>query len=416
MSPGGPPPRSAHQACVVSAGGGQLWVFGGEFTSPTESQFYHYKDLWCFHFSSKRWEKVTATGGPSARSGHRMLAVKKQLVVFGGFHDNLRDCKYFNDVHSFNLETRTWTKLVTSGPEPSPRSACQMFPAQDGRIVVFAGYCKEKVKKKEVGMTLIDMFLLSPDKHDTTGTKWRWQTVKQVGQRPSKRTGMCNTVAKDGRVFMFGGVMDLESVEDDSDEDSDEEEGNFFDELYTVNVEGERANWHLVSLTGKKDPNLPAEKKRRRKEKDAEEDEDDMDINDLDCDSGLDNLDIDDAPKTVTIESGNFTVSSTVGGASRDGEHEKGLANGEKSKDCFTPCGRFNSQMVFKGGNIYLFGGVVESGEKDITLKDFYSLDTTKLDSWSILIENDQMEWLGDADNDEDASDEEEDDSDMDTD
>ena len=83
--------------------------------SPTETQFYHYKDLWCFHFSSKRWEKVTASGGPSARSGHRMLALKKQLLVFGGFHDNLRDCKYFNDVHSFNLETRTWTKLVTTG-------------------------------------------------------------------------------------------------------------------------------------------------------------------------------------------------------------------------------------------------------------------------------------------------------------
>ena len=155
-------------------------MFGGEFTSPTETQFYHYKDLWCFHFASKRWEKVAASGGPSARSGHRMLALKKQLLVFGGFHDNLRDCKYFNDVHSFNLETRTWTKLVTTGPEPSPRSACQMFPSQDGRIAVFAGYCKEKVKKKEVGVTLIDMFLLSPDKHDDTGVKWRWQTVKQV--------------------------------------------------------------------------------------------------------------------------------------------------------------------------------------------------------------------------------------------
>ena len=32
VSPGGPPPRSAHQACVVSQAGGQLWVFGGEFT------------------------------------------------------------------------------------------------------------------------------------------------------------------------------------------------------------------------------------------------------------------------------------------------------------------------------------------------------------------------------------------------
>ena len=63
-----------------------------------------------------------------------------------------------------------------------------MFPTQDGRIVVFAGYCKEKVKKKEVGVTLIDMFLLSPDKHDETGVKWRWQTVKQVRQQSSSST------------------------------------------------------------------------------------------------------------------------------------------------------------------------------------------------------------------------------------
>ena len=213
---------------------------------------------------------------------------------------------------------------------------------------------------------------------------------------------------------MFGGVMDLEAAEDDSDEDSDEEEGNFFDEMYTVNVEGERATWHLVTLTGKKDPNIAAEKKRRRKEKEAEEGESN-DMDDQDCDSGLDNLEIDEAPKTVTIESGNFTVSSTVGGASKDGE-QAGKESGEKAKDCFTPCGRFNSQMVFKGGNIYLFGGVVESGEKDITLKDFYSLDISKMDSWSIIIENDQMEWLGDGDNDDEDEEEDDEDSDMDTD
>ncbi len=48
------------------------------------------------------------------------------------------------------------------------------------------GYCKEKVKKKEVGVTLIDMFLLSPDKHDKTGVKWQWQTVKQVRQQSAR--------------------------------------------------------------------------------------------------------------------------------------------------------------------------------------------------------------------------------------
>ena len=58
-----------------------------------------------------RWEQVQTKGGPSARSGHRMVSFRKSLVVFGGFHDNLRECKYYNDVHVFNLDTRTWTKV-----------------------------------------------------------------------------------------------------------------------------------------------------------------------------------------------------------------------------------------------------------------------------------------------------------------
>jgi N-acetylneuraminic acid mutarotase len=50
-----------------------------------------------------------------------MVVVKKQILVFGGFHDNLRDCKYFNDVYAFDLENRVWKKLDTIGTEPSPR-------------------------------------------------------------------------------------------------------------------------------------------------------------------------------------------------------------------------------------------------------------------------------------------------------
>ena len=47
------------QAVAVRQGGGQMWVFGGEFASPSQSQFYHYKDLWVWHFHSNKWEKVT---------------------------------------------------------------------------------------------------------------------------------------------------------------------------------------------------------------------------------------------------------------------------------------------------------------------------------------------------------------------
>lgn len=44
-----------------------------------------------------------------------MAYVKKQLIVFGGFHDNLRDYKYFNDVHIFSLTTYKWNKLELLG-------------------------------------------------------------------------------------------------------------------------------------------------------------------------------------------------------------------------------------------------------------------------------------------------------------
>jgi N-acetylneuraminic acid mutarotase len=157
---------------MTAHSGGQLWIFGGEFASASESQFHHYRDLWAFHFGSKRWEKVLAASGnpPTSRSGHRMVLQKRHLVIFGGFHDNLSECKYFNDVHVFSLEERIWRKVTVTGTAPGPRSGCCMVPLQDGRILVYGGFCKEKKtsggRKKgdsEAGKTMADMYLLVPE-------------------------------------------------------------------------------------------------------------------------------------------------------------------------------------------------------------------------------------------------------------
>jgi len=57
--PGGPAPRSGHQMVAVPGSkGGQLWLFGGEFASPSQSQFYHYNDLWVYHLGEKKWQKI----------------------------------------------------------------------------------------------------------------------------------------------------------------------------------------------------------------------------------------------------------------------------------------------------------------------------------------------------------------------
>ncbi len=89
-----------------------------------------------------------------------------------------------------------------------------------------------------------------PEHQDPSGfSQVRWHPVKQVGMRPSPRSGMSATVASgSNKVFLFGGVQDVK-------EDEEDLEGKFFNELYTVHVENEKASWlrgdygHVVRVT-----------------------------------------------------------------------------------------------------------------------------------------------------------------------
>jgi hypothetical protein len=82
LSPNPPPPRCSHQSVLV---GHTLYVFGGEFT--TTEQFHHYKDMWALDCKTNLWREVEAKGGPSPRSGHRMVLWGQHLVCFGGFFE-----------------------------------------------------------------------------------------------------------------------------------------------------------------------------------------------------------------------------------------------------------------------------------------------------------------------------------------
>ncbi|KAL1429081.1 hypothetical protein MTO96_016812 [Rhipicephalus appendiculatus] len=160
-----PPPRCAHQAVMVPQGGGPD------------------VDL------CRSWEQVRAPGGPTARSGHRMVQVGRQLLLFGGFHESTRDYRYFCDVYLFNLDLRAWTKVEFSNSGPSPRSGCQLLPVAEGKILLYGGYSRERIRKEfDQGKAHTDMFLLQADTHSSG--KWKWSTVKQSGCRPGPRSGM----------------------------------------------------------------------------------------------------------------------------------------------------------------------------------------------------------------------------------
>lgn len=109
------------------------------------------------------------------------------------------------------------------------------------------------------------------------------------------------------------------------------------------------------------------------------------------------------APQEVSND-GVFTV--TVGPAIRT-TTTNNVAD-EKTVS-FQPCPRINCGLAIRKGVLYLYGGMFEQGEKQITLNDFYSIDIKKFNEWKTIIEdkNSELSWVGSDSEEEESSDSE---------
>ncbi|XP_076989363.1 kelch domain-containing protein 4 isoform X2 [Tamandua tetradactyla] len=386
--PNPPPRRCAHQAVVVSQGGGQLWVFGGEFASPDGEQFYHYRDLWVLHLATKTWEQVKSTGGPSSRSGHRMVTWKRQLILFGGFHESTRDYIYYNDVYTFSLDTLGWTKLSPAGTGPSPRSGCLLCVTPQGGITIYGGYSKQRVKKDvDRGTLHSDMFQLKCEE-DKAG-RWTWTRVNPSGARPTPRTGFSVAVAPSHQLLLFGGVCD--------EEDEESLKGDFLNDLHLYDCTKNR--WFAGQLKGPK-----AEKRKRRRGKEEEPEEGgQQDREDSSTQRPLEDI------KEVVTEDGTVVtirqVLAAPGPVAGGHCHDEGGSE-EARGPMVEPRPRSNALLAVKHGLLYLYGGMFEAGDRQFTLSDFYCLDLHKMEAWKTLVEMDPktQEWLEETDSDDDSN------------
>eukprot|EP00124_Ichthyophonus_hoferi_P004171 Ihof_evm2s428 gene=Ihof_evmTU2s428 len=258
ISPNSPPPRCGHASAIRGRNGGEMYIYGGEYASRNQDRFKHYSDLWVYYFAESAWEKIEVPGGPTARSGHRMTIIGSYLVVFGGYYDNGKGApKYYNDVYTFHLEDRVWTKV--SFPSimigPTPRSACQFMPASDEKILLFGGYSRHRVKGEiDKGETHSDIWSLEID-HDVKPidskkgekkeeTRWKWTRVRPNGIIPSSRNGSV-MVARPGTklLYSFGGVTDMETEET--------LQGSFMNDLFSFGLDND--HWSPVTIkTGMK--------------------------------------------------------------------------------------------------------------------------------------------------------------------
>ncbi|XP_055002180.1 kelch domain-containing protein 4 [Sorex araneus] len=395
--PGPPPRRCAHQAVAVPQGGGQLWIFGGEFASPDGERFYHYKDLWVLHLATRKWEQVRAAGGPSGRSGHRMVAWKKHLLVFGGFHESSRDYVYYSDLHAFSLDTFTWTRLAPAGTGPCPRSGCLLTVSPQG-VLLYGGYSKQRVKKDvDRGLLHSDMFLLRAEEGREGKCTWTWTRLQPSGSKPTPRSGFSVAVTPNQQTLLFGGVCD--------EEDEESLEGDFLSDLHLYDAAKNR--WFPGQLKG---PRTEQRKRRRggRAEPTAA----------AGAEAGPSVQQPLEVVKEVVTEDGTVvTIKQVLAGSGPSGRPPSPQeARPQEAVPSTGPCARSNAMMAVKHGRLYLYGGMFEAGDRQVTLGDMYSLDLHKMEEWTVLVEADPdtQEWQGtdsEGDSEEAEDDEDEDDS-----
>lgn len=192
--------------------------------------------------------------------------------------------------------------------------------------------------------------------------------------------------------YCFGGVFDVEDDEEDI-------AGTFFNDLILLDLE--KLQWRSVSLAGKKTKEKTRRNKNKATQSENEEDEDDeMEVEEIE----------ESVRSTVISDDGIFKV--TVGPAPTSSTSaESPIAN---QVSYFQPSARMNCGLAVKHGTLYLYGGMCEDGDKEITYNDFYALDLKKLSDWRTIIADDvsKVEWLGSESEDESGSGEESSESD----
>ncbi|XP_026974826.1 kelch domain-containing protein 4 isoform X5 [Sagmatias obliquidens] len=355
--PNPPPRRCAHQAVVVPQGGGQLWIFGGEFASPDGEHFYHYRDLWVLHLATRTWEQV-------------------------------RDYIYYNDLYAFNLDAFTWSRLSPSGTGPTPRSGCQMTVTAQGSIVIYGGYSKQRVRKDvDRGTQHSDMFLLKAE--EGREGRWAWTRVNPSGAKPTPRSGFSVAVAPNHQTLLFGGVCD--------DEEDESLEGHFLSDLHFYDPV--RNRWFAGQLKGSK-----VEKRRRRRGRKGEP-------------GGSSKQELKGTPAQEPLQVARELVAEDGTAATiQQGLAARGPAGQPESDDsddgpseagvpAVEPSARSSAMLAVKHGRLYLYGGMFEAGDRQVTLSDLYCLDLHKMEEWTVLVEMDpeSQEWLEETDSEEDS-------------
>lgn len=447
-----PSPRCAHSCISYKS---CLYVFGGELAN--SDQYHHYRDLWKFDLHTLTWSEIKARNPPSARSGMGCVLWKHYMVIFGGFFEAVRETKWYNDVHVFNLQTETWMDVPQSrlAIKPEPRSACNIALYGTDKLIVHGGFSKFKTSNSAVETkTHTDAWVLhlSPLLQQKPPTWERWMSSAKTRNpnTPNGRAGMSSLSYKN-RMIVFGGVVDRE-------EHNHKVESVFYSDLMAMDIE--RRKWFPLRVNTN---NGGGKKSRRRRKENCVEGETEEEEEKVEADEESNSSSSELEEEIIEDENGELQNSgwdinmlrsnmfAFVDGngnivyekieddedeKKNDGEmkdeseekeeenedtkeeeeeEEKEETKHEEKDDGDAKTGKFrqitsssvmamneanntpeaveredplpriNAASLVHGNTLFLLGGILEVGDREITLDDMWTLDLRKRDRWECL-------------------------------
>uniref|UniRef100_A0A8B9TU96 Host cell factor C2 n=1 Tax=Anas platyrhynchos TaxID=8839 RepID=A0A8B9TU96_ANAPL len=106
------------------------------------------------------WRRVSSFTGPVPRSrhGHRAVAIRELVIIFGGGNEGIAD-----ELHVYNTATNQWFLPAVRGDIP-PGCAAHGFVCDGTRILVFGG--------------MVEYGRYSNDLYELQASRWLWKKVK----------------------------------------------------------------------------------------------------------------------------------------------------------------------------------------------------------------------------------------------
>lgn len=174
-----PTERWGHSACFYD---GAVYVFGGCCGG------LHFSDVLTLNLDTMTWSSLVTTGQkPGTRDSHSSALVGHKMVVLGGT-DGM---KKVNDLHILDLRTKEWSRPNCKGTPPTPRESHTATVVGDEKLVIFGGSGEGEANY------LNDVHIL-----DLKTMMWTSPEVK--GDSPAPRDSH-TAVAIGNRLLVYGG-------------------------------------------------------------------------------------------------------------------------------------------------------------------------------------------------------------------